>query len=94
MAKKVSYNARKKVYIVTEEGKRGIQFQGKEVPVFEDGEDVVWLCENPSLENVPAVVEDFNNDDVVVSESDGKVDSSKDETKIAKVGIFSGLFRS
>lgn len=47
MAKKVSFNSRKKMYIVTEEGKRGIQYQGKKVPEFDNGEDVVWLCDKP-----------------------------------------------
>lgn len=41
----VSFNPRKKVYITTIEGKKGIQAQTKEPPA--DAENIIWKCENP-----------------------------------------------
>lgn len=98
MAKKVSFNSRKKMYIVTEEGKRGIQFQGKNVPEFDESENVIWLCDKPGEKDVfepeNSVSEMAGSDSVSDSEIMVVDSSTANKEAVAKAGIFKGLFRS
>lgn len=90
--KKVTFNSRKKVYIVTEKGKKGIQAQSKQPPKDEPG--MVWECENPHKKKDSTGADYVHSLSTTQNESDDSAENKKPENKSSKGGLFSSLFSS